>query len=82
MCVKRKNDGMNSINALRWRRRKICKNKTKSSTKNGTTTEILELMEQRRMAKKDSKKYQILNKEIKKKCNEAKEKWLKPGATE
>ena len=31
-------------------------------------------MEQRRMSKKDGKKYQILNKEIKKKCNEAKEK--------
>ena len=48
----------------------------KKQHKKWITTEILELMEQRRMAKKDGKKYQILNKEIKKKCNEAKEKWL------
>ena len=48
----------------------------KKQHKRWITTEILELMEQRRMAKQNGKKYQILNKEIKKKCNEAKEKWL------
>ena len=46
------------------------------------TTEILELMEHRRLAKKDDKKYQVLNKEIKKKCNEAKENWLNEQCAE
>ena len=36
--------------------------------------EILELMEERRKSKSDHVKYKMLNKEVKKKCNEAKEK--------
>lgn len=40
------------------------------------TTEILDLMEQRRLAKGDDRKYRTLNKEIKRMCKEAKENWL------
>lgn len=40
------------------------------------TNEILELMEQRRLKKSNSHKYKLIDKAIKKKCSEAKEKWL------
>lgn len=41
------------------------------------TDEILQLMEKRRGGKDDTEKYILLSKEIKSKCNKAKEVWLK-----
>ena len=40
------------------------------------TNEVLGLMEERRQYKSDIAKYKTLTKNIKKKCNEAKEKWI------
>lgn len=40
------------------------------------TPEILGLMEERRKAKADEQKYRELDKQVKKKCNEAKEHWI------
>ena len=39
-------------------------------------TEILQLMEERRKAKNDELKYKELDKQVKKRCNEAKEEWI------
>ena len=44
--------------------------------KNWVNIEILDLMEERRKSKNEKEKYKELNKEIRKKCNEAKELWL------
>ena len=40
------------------------------------TEEILELMEKRRLAKPNKVRHKEINKEIKRKCDQAKEKWL------
>ena len=40
------------------------------------TPEILDLMEERRKAKADIQKYRELDKQVKKRCNEAKEHWI------
>ncbi|GFS20340.1 craniofacial development protein 2-like [Elysia marginata] len=40
------------------------------------TNEILEMMDKRRQAKNDKHAYETLHKQIRKKCDEAKEKWL------
>ena len=40
------------------------------------TPEILDLMEERRKAKADTQKYKELDKQVKKRCNEAKEHWI------
>ena len=50
--------------------------KAKKEHKKWMNKEILELMEERRKSKSDQVKYKMLNKEVKKKCNEAKEKWI------
>ena len=47
--------------------------KAKKEHKKLMNKEILELMEERRKSKSDQVKYKMLNKEVKKKCNEAKE---------
>ena len=48
--------------------------KAKKEHKKWMNKEILELMEERRKSKSDQVKYKMLNKEVKKKCNEAKRK--------
>jgi hypothetical protein len=40
------------------------------------TDDIIQLMEQRRLKKSNPPEYKLIEKEIKKKCSEAKEKWL------
>ena len=51
--------------------------KPKRENKKWITEDILELMKERRQIKNvDEQKYKNLTKEIKKRCNEAKEKWL------
>ena len=50
--------------------------KAKKEHKKWMNKEILEIMEERRKSKSDQVKYKMLNKEVKKKCNEAKEKWI------
>ena len=40
------------------------------------TAEILELMKKRRLAKPNKVRHKEINKEIKRKCDQAKEKWL------
>ena len=50
--------------------------KPKKEHKKWMTQEILDHMESRREAKNDPTKYKLIDKEIKKKCNEAKEAWL------
>jgi len=47
-----------------------------SQSSHWMTTEIKELMEQRRLLKRDQEQYNIVNREIQKKCREAKENWL------
>ena len=49
---------------------------TRKQHKKWITEEILNLMETRRKSKNDVNKYKEINRSIKKKCNEAKEKWL------
>ena len=44
--------------------------------------DILYLMDQRRKAKGDKAKYERLNNEVKKRCNEAKEEWLEDKCCE
>jgi exonuclease III len=46
------------------------------------TNEILQLMEQRRLKKSNPHEYQLIDKSIKKKCSEAKEKWLNEQCSE
>ena len=48
----------------------------KKANKKWMTTEILVLMEDRREVKKNEQKYSEICKFVKKKCNEAKEKWI------
>ena len=50
--------------------------KARKHHKEWITAEILDLMEQRRLAKPKPQEYKLLHKLIKKKCNEAKEQWL------
>ena len=40
------------------------------------SSEILGLMEERRKAKADEQKYSELDKQVKQRCNEAKERWI------
>ena len=54
----------------------IIPKKNKNKDKSWMTKEILDLMEVRRKTKHDKVEYKKLNKEIKKKCNEEKEKWI------
>ena len=46
------------------------------------TVEILELMEERRKCKQDEMKYHELNKQMRKKCNEAKDAWINEQCNE
>ncbi|CAF1480925.1 unnamed protein product [Didymodactylos carnosus] len=46
------------------------------------TDDIIKLMEQRRLKKSHPSEYKLLDKEIKKKCSEAKEKWLNEQCSE
>ena len=46
------------------------------------TNDILKLMEQRRLKKSSPLEYNSINKQIKKKCSEAKEKWLNEQCSE
>ena len=46
------------------------------------TDDILKLMEQRRLKKSNLLEYRSINKEIKKKCIEIKEKWLHEQCSE
>ena len=48
----------------------------KKANKKWMTTEILVLMEDRRKVKVNEEKYSEICKHMKKKCNEAKEKWI------
>ena len=50
--------------------------KPRKENKKWMTNEVLGLMEERRQYKSDIAKYKTLTKNIKKKCNEAKEKWI------
>ena len=50
--------------------------KRKKDKKKWMTPEILDLMEERRKAKADIQKYRELEKQVKKRCNEAKEHWI------
>ena len=50
--------------------------KTRKKHKKWMTNDILELMKERRQAKSNVEKYKRSNEVIKKRCNEAKEKWL------
>ena len=49
---------------------------TRKEHKRWMTEDILELMEERRKAKNDDNRYRMINKKIKTRCNEAKEKWI------
>jgi hypothetical protein len=46
------------------------------------TDDILQLMEQRRLKKTNPLEYKLIDKEIKKKCSEAREKWLNEQSSE
>jgi hypothetical protein len=46
------------------------------------TDDIIKLMEQRRLKKSHPSEYKLIDKEIKKKCSEAKEKWLSEQCSE
>ena len=50
--------------------------KYNKTNKKWMTQDILKLMEERRQAKSNVEKYNALNREIKTKCNEAKESWI------
>ena len=50
--------------------------KSRKENKKWMTNEVLGLMEERRLYKSDVEKHKTLTKKIKKKCNEAKEKWI------
>ena len=51
-------------------------NTKRKMNKKWMTEDILDLMEQRRQVKNNRQKYETLHKEISKKCDEAKEKWI------
>ena len=50
--------------------------KPKRTHKKWITQDILDLMEVRRQAKPNAEKYKALNKEVRKKCDKAKETWV------
>ena len=56
--------------------------KKEVAKKEWMTSEILELMAERRKSPRQSRKYKIINKEIKQKCTQAKESWLNNNCEE
>ena len=56
--------------------------KPRKEHKKWMTDDILDLMKERRKSKSDSEKYKVLNREIKRRCNEEKERWINEQCSE